>query len=217
MDQMISCCGREGAALFLDCRSLEYRTLPLFADASFVVCNSKVKHAHAAGEYNARRSDCEAGARILAEKIPNLRALRDVSLPDLKDWRRMLPEVIYKRCRHVVTENARVLEAAEALEDRDAEHFGRLMYESHRSMRDDFEISCAELDLLVELAARCDGVYGSRMTGGGFGGCTVSLVKRDETDSFVRNVSRGFKDRIHFAPEIYVFSAAGGVEEAGDA
>jgi galactokinase len=216
MDQLICCCAGANSALFLDCRSLEYEAVPLFPDTSLVVCDSKVKHAHAAGEYNARRSDCESGARMLSEKIPGVRALRDVSLADLERWGRTLPETIYKRCRHVVAENARVREAVSAMRDRDADRFGSLMYESHRSLRDDFEVSCAELDLLVDLAAACEGVYGSRMTGGGFGGCTVSLVKKDETASFVDRVSQGFEERAGSKPAIHVFNAVGGVEEVRD-
>ena len=216
MDQLISCCGKANSALFLDCRSLEYRPLPLFADCSLVVCNTKIKHAHAAGEYNARRSDCETGARILAVRMPGVHALRDVSVSDLERFHSALPEVIYKRCRHVVTENGRVLDAAAALEQRDAQRLGGLMDESHRSLRDDFEVSCAELDLLVDLASRCDGVYGSRMTGGGFGGCTVSLVRNDATENFVSRVSNGYEAQTHFAPEIYVFKAVAGVGEVPD-
>jgi len=216
MDQLVCCCASANSALFLDCRSLEYEAVPLFPDTSLVVCDSKVKHAHAAGGYNARRSDCESGARMLAAKIPGVRALRDVSLADLERWGRALPEVIYKRCRHVVAENARVLEAVSAMRDGDASLFGSLMYESHRSLREDFEVSCAELDLLVDLAAACEGVYGSRMTGGGFGGCTVSLVKKEWTASFVDRVSDGFEERAGSTPEIYVFNAAGGVEEVRD-
>jgi len=216
MDQLVCCCAGANSALFLDCRSLEYEAVPLFPDASLVVCDSKVKHAHAAGEYNARRFDCESGARLLAEKTPGVRALRDVSVADLERWRRALPETIYKRCRHVVAENARVLEAVSALRDLDANRFGSLMYESHRSLRDDFEVSCSELDLLVDLASRCDGVYGSRMTGGGFGGSTVSLVKKDRTASFADRVSEGFEERAGSTPEIHVFNAVGGVEEVRD-
>jgi galactokinase len=213
MDQTISCSASPDAALLLDCRSLESRVLPLFADCSLVVCNSKIKHAHAAGEYNARRSDCERGVQFLASKIRGVRALRDVSSQDLEQFRRELPDVVYQRCRHVVAENARVLEAADALERRDPERFGRLMYESHRSLRDDFEVSCVELDLLVDLASRCNGVYGSRMTGGGFGGCTVSLVARSAVENFVDFVSRAYEAEVHSTPEIYVFKAVGGVDE----
>jgi galactokinase len=216
MDQIISCGGCTNAALFLDCRSLDYRPLTLFADSVLVVCNTKIKHAHAVGEYNARRSDCETGARILAAKTPGVLALRDVSVSEVERFRTALPEVIYKRCRHVIAENARVLDAAAALEQRDAERFGRLMYESHRSLRDDFEVSCAELDLLVDLASRCDGVYGSRMTGGGFGGCTVSLVKKEAVEDYLSRASKGFKEETHSTLETYVFKAVGGVEEVRD-
>jgi len=216
MDQLICCCADANSALFLDCRSLEYEAVPLFPDASLVVCDSRVKHSHAASGYNARRSDCESGVRLLAERIPGVRALRDVSLGDLERWGRELPETIYKRCRHVVAENARVLEAVSAMRDGDAGRFGSLMYQSHRSLREDFEVSCAELDLLVDLAAACDGVHGSRMTGGGFGGSTVSLVQRDRTAGFVDRVSEGFEERTGSAPEIHVFKAAGGVEEVRD-
>jgi galactokinase len=213
MDQIVSCSGRANTALFLDCRTLAYRTLPLFPGVSLVVCNSKIKHAHVAGEYNARRADCEAGVRTLAEQNPDLRALRDASLFDLERCRQSLPERIYRRCRHVVSENARVLEAVSALEQRDARRFGQLMYQSHRSLREDFEVSCPELDLLVDLASHCDGVYGSRMTGGGFGGCTVSWVEKDATDEFISRVSKGFAQETGFTPDIYAFNAVNGVEE----
>ena len=216
MDQLISGSGRANTALFLDCRSLQYRTVFLPQNVSLVVCNTKIKHAHAAGEYNARRTDCETGARILSKSIPGLRALRDVSLSTLERLRSALPDVIYRRCRHVVSENARVLDAAVALEQRDLKRWGGLMYESHRSLRDDFQASCPELDLLVDLASRCAGAYGSRMTGGGFGGCTVSLVEADAVENFVRHLSRGFEKQTHSTLETYVFSPVGGVEEVSD-
>ena len=216
MDQLISCSGLANTALFLDCRSLQYRTVPLPQNASLVVCNTKIKHAHAAGEYNARRIDCETGARILGKEIPGLRALRDVSLTTLEGLRSALPEVIYRRCRHVVSENARVLDAALALEQRDLKRCGGLIYESHRSLRDDFQVSCPELDLLVDLASRCAGVYGSRMTGGGFGGCTVSFVEADAVRDFLRHLSREFEKQSHSTLETYVFNSVGGVEEVRD-
>jgi len=217
MDQLISCSGRANTALFLDCRSLHYRTVPLPQNASLVVCNTKIKHAHAAGEYNARRIDCETGARILGKEVPGLRALRDVSLSTLERLRSVLPEVIYRRCRHVVSENARVLDAALALEQRDLKRCGGLMYESHRSLRDDFQVSCPELDLLVDLASRCAGVYGSRMTGGGFGGCTVSLVETNAVKNFLRHLSSEFEKQTHSTLETYVFNSVGGVEEVRNA
>ncbi|HEX4802500.1 MAG TPA: galactokinase, partial [Myxococcaceae bacterium] len=212
MDQLISCGGRANTALLLDCRTLHYRAVPLPQNVSLLVCNTKIKHAHAAGEYNARRADCESGARILG-----VRALRDVSLATLERLRSALPEVIYRRCRHVVSENARVLDAAAALEQRDLKRCGGLMYESHRSLRDDFQVSCRELDLLVDLASRCDGVYGSRMTGGGFGGCTVSLVDTDAMENCIAYLSAGFEKETHSTLEAYVFNSVSGVEEIRDA
>ena len=176
MDQFISCCGHARRALMLDCRSLDYRLLPLPPDVSLVICNTMVKHELASGEYNKRRAECEAGVSRLARDLPHVRALRDVTLADLARYSRDLPELIYRRCRHVVSENARVMEAVGALESGDVAVFGRLMAESHRSLRDDYEVSCTELDLMVELAGQAKGVLGARMTGGGFGGCTINLV-----------------------------------------
>ena len=192
MDQFIAVFGQSGHALMIDCRTLQSEALNIPADARLVICNSMVKHNHAAGEYNRRRADCETGVSILRRSLARVKALRDVTLADLEAHRAELPEVVYRRCRHVITENQRVLDAAGALHSANLDRFGQLMRESHRSMRDDYEISCPELDLLVEIASGCDGVYGSRMTGGGFGGCTISLVRsqavrRIPEESFRRN------------------------------
>jgi galactokinase len=214
MDQMIACCGRANYALMLDCRSLEYQLLPLFPNAQFVVCNSMVKHDHAAGEYNSRRADCETAARILSEQMSSVRALRDVSLQDLERFGRLLPELVYRRSRHVISENARVLEARHALERGDPESFGRLMRESHRSLTEDYEVSCTELDLLVEIACGIDGVYGSRMTGGGFGGCTISLVRSGEVADFKAAITRDYQRATGRQPDIYIVRASDGVREA---
>ena len=214
MDQMIACCGRANYALMLDCRSLEYKLLPLFSDAQFVVCNSMVKHNHAAGEYNARRADCETATRILAEQLPGVRALRDVSLADLERFAKWLPEVVYRRSRHVISENARVLAARDALEGGDPDSFGRLMRESHRSLKEDYEVSSTELDLLVEIASGVAGVYGSRMTGGGFGGCTISLVRSDAVEEFQSAVARDYQRATGRKPDIYIVRASDGVREA---
>ncbi|MBI1740048.1 MAG: galactokinase [Candidatus Koribacter versatilis] len=210
MDQFIATFGRSGHALMLDCRSLDYKLLPVPEEARLVICNSMVKHELAAGQYNLRRADCEAGVRLLQQHLPNVRALRDVTLPDLEKHRDELPEVVYRRCRHVVTENQRVLEAADALQSGDLARFGRLMYESHRSLRDDYEVSCRELDLLGELAATGEGVYGARMTGGGFGGCTVNLVRADAADRFQRYIMEAYAKDAGKTPEVYVCSAAQG-------
>ena len=213
MDQFISCCGQKGKALLLDCRSLEYRLLPLSEAVRLVICNTMVKHELASGEYNTRRAECEAGVRHLSKSLPGVRALRDVSLAELELHGRDLPDVIYRRCRHVISENARVIDAASALEQDDLEDFGQLMYESHGSLRDDYEVSCAELDMMVELARQVEGVYGARMTGGGFGGCTINLVRAETVEEFKRVIARGYEDVTGLVPEIYVCHAAQGAEE----
>jgi galactokinase len=178
MDQFTSCFGQAGQALMIDCRSLDYRLLRLPEKVKLVVCNTMVKHDLAASEYNARRAECEGAVHLLAQKFPGVRSLRDITSDDLERAGDELPEVFRKRSRHVVSENARVIEGAAALQGEDMETFGTLMRESHRSLRDDFEVSCEELDLMVALANKSGGVFGARMTGGGFGGCTVNLVNR---------------------------------------
>ena len=215
MDQFVACHGQEGRALLLDCRSLEYELLPLPEDVRLVICNTMVKHQLAGSEYNQRRSECEEGVHHLARALPDVRALRDVSLSDLESHGRELPEAVYRRCRHVISENTRVLQAKTALENRDLSEFGQLMNESHRSLRDDYEVSCAELDLMVELAREADGVYGARMTGGGFGGCTINLVKAESCADFNDSVAREYERSTGVAPEIYVCRAAPGVSEVG--
>jgi len=210
MDQFISVHGKKNHALQLDCRSLDYHLLPIPADVRLVVCNTMVRHTHAAGEYNERRSECEAAARYFAERLPGVKSLRDVTLKDFEQFAEELPEVIRKRCRHVLTENVRVLQAADALRVGDLNLFGKLMNSSHVSLRDDFEVSCEELDLMVELAIQNEGVYGARMTGGGFGGCTINLVKENHIEEFKRKVSAGYESATSRVPEIYISSATDG-------
>jgi galactokinase len=196
--------------MLLDCRSLEIQQIPLASDDTrLVVCNTGLKHELASSEYNRRREECEEGVRLLARRSPGIRSLRDASLADLEG----LPDPILRRCRHVVTENERTVAAADALRERDAERVGRLMFESHRSLRDDYEVSCPELDVLVESAAHIDGVFGARMTGGGFGGCTVNLIRADIYDAFVETVSSDYRQRYGRDPETYAFVAADGASE----
>jgi galactokinase len=213
MDQFIASHGRRRMALLLDCRSLEYRLLPLPEEARLVICNTMVRHSLAAGEYNKRRSECEQGVQILARHLPGVRALRDVMPADFEALSHELPEKVMRRCRHVIAENARVVQAADVLERGNLEEFGNLMSQSHQSLRDDFEVSCPELDLMVELAEKVEGVYGARMTGGGFGGCTVNLVRADCVDTFKTEVSKGYERATRSMPEIYVCSAADGVTQ----
>jgi galactokinase len=211
MDQFVSSHGERGKALLLDCRSLEYRQLPVPDGVALAVCNTMVKHSIAQGEYNQRRAECEAGVRGLSKHLPNARALRDVTLEALEAYGQELPDVVVRRCRHVIRENARVVQAAAVLETGDLPAFGKLMRESYRSLRDDFEVSCAELDLMVELAEQVEGVYGTRMTGGGFGGCTITLVRADCVEAFRQMVQQGYERGTGCRPEIYVCSAADGV------
>ncbi len=210
MDQFIAVCGRADCALMLDCRSLEHQILALPDDVCIVICNSMVKHELAAGEYNRWRADCESGVKILQRHLPNMRALRDATLADLQQNQPLLPQRIWRRCHHVVSENQRVLGAAEALRSGDLAGFGRLMYESHASLRDDYEVSCRELDLLVELASTCEGIYGARMTGAGFGGCTVNLIRSEAVDSFQSRVTESYKKATGKTLEVYVCAAAQG-------
>lgn len=212
MDQFVAVYGATGHALMLDCRALEYQLLPVPHDFRLVVCNSMVRHELASGEYNRRRADCEEGVKLMQPQLPRIRALRDVGVADLEACKLMLPATVYRRCRHVVTENQRVLAAAKALQSGEADRFGQLMYRSHASLRDDYEVSCRELDLLVDLAASRPGVYGARMTGGGFGGCTVNLLRADATDSFKEHISRAYREATGIIPEIYVCEPAQGAQ-----
>jgi galactokinase len=213
MDQFIASFGESGHALMLDCRSLEYQLLVIPQEVRLVICNSMVRHDLAAGEYNRRRADCETGVRILRQYLPSVRALRDVSLPDLEIHRNTMSEVVYRRCRHVITENQRVLDAAEALRLGDLAQFGQLMYASHRSLRDDYEVSCEELDLLVKLAGELEGVCGARMTGGGFGGCTINLVQAHAADHFKHELAARYGKETGRVAEVYICSAADGASE----
>jgi galactokinase len=194
----------------LDCRSLEFRPLPLPGDVNLVICNTMVKHSLAAGEYNARRAQCEACVRELSKVHPGISGLRDVSESDLSRNAGRLPAALARRARHVVTENMRVLLAAEALESGNMQRFGELMYQSHLSLRDDYQVSCPELDVMVELARVIPGTIGARMTGGGFGGCTINLVERDAVAEFVRRISKAYQQRTSITPEVYVTEASDG-------
>ena len=213
MDQFVSLFGRAQKALLLDCRSLEFKLLPLPDNVRLIICNTMVKHALASSAYNERRAQCEEGVKHLAKFLPNVKALRDVTLEQLEQHREGLATAVYRRCRHVISENARVLAAGKALERPDLFRFGTLMRESHASLRDDYEVSSDELDLMVELTQKIEGVYGARMTGGGFGGCTVNLVREESVEEFSLRVAQGYEQVTKLTPEIYVCVAANGAEE----
>jgi galactokinase len=210
MDQFTSCFGKAGSALLLDCRSLEVEFLPLPPGVKLVVCNTMVKHELAASEYNTRRAECEEAVRLLAKEFPGVRSLRDVTCSEIEQSK--LPVLIKRRARHVTSENQRVIDAAVALRNHDLKSFGALMRESHQSLRDDYEVSCAELDQMVEIAGRIEGVIGARMTGGGFGGCTVNLVESEAVEQFSQTIAVRYAQATGSRPEIYICKAAQGAE-----
>ncbi|MBA3692733.1 MAG: galactokinase [Acidobacteria bacterium] len=217
MDQYASALGRKNHALLIDCRSLEAEQIPFAtSDVAVVICDSKVKHKLAASEYNTRRAECEKGVEILREFLPKITQLRDVSIKDFEGYAAHLPEIIRKRCLHVVAENERTLNAAEALKKGDLSEFGHLMWLSHASLRDDYEVSCRELDLLVEIASQCEGVLGGRMTGGGFGGSTVNLVRRQSVEKFTKRISDEYRRQTNVEPAVYVSNPADGAKELVD-
>jgi galactokinase len=211
MDQFVACYGKAEHAMLLDCRSLQHRLLPIPKETRLVICNTMVRHEISAGEYNVRRSQCEEGVRLLATALPGVTALRDITVKNFEQHREKLPLTLQKRCRHVIAENERVLSAGSALEQHDLRSFGALMLESHKSLRDDYEVSCSELDLMVELALETEGVYGARMTGGGFGGCTVNLVASEAVAEFQRRLAVAYYARVGIVPEIYVSTPSQGV------
>ncbi|MFP3896895.1 MAG: galactokinase [Anaerolineales bacterium] len=206
MDQYIISLGERDHALLIDCRSLDYSPVPVPTGYSIVVCDTKKRRGLVDSEYNARRRECERGAEILG--VP---ALRDISPQELETNADKLDPVTLKRCRHVVTENARVLDAVEALEDGDVATFGQLMNASHVSLRDDYEVSCEELDVMVEAAWEQEGIVGARMTGAGFGGCTVNLVRSEMAEIFRRRVADAYQKATGIAPDIYICRAEEGV------
>src|SRR5580698_1618869 len=213
MDQFVSCMGKAGHAFLLDCRSLDFKFVPIPAGIRLVVCNTMVKHDLATGGYNTRREECEEGVRLFRQWDPGIRALRDVSMELLDRHRDDVPPVIWKRCSHVIRENQRTLDAARALTDGNLVRMGELMRESHNSLRDLYEVSCRELDVMVEAAAGLTGFCGGRMTGGGFGGCTVNLVREEAAASFAAQIAQRFLSATQITPQIYICSAENGAQQ----
>jgi galactokinase len=210
MDQFVSLHGQEDHALMLDCRSLSFEALLIPDSVKLVISNTMVKHELASSEYNRRRADCEEAVRRLSDVLPGIRALRDVSLEQLEEHRNVLTDVIYKRALHIVTENGRVLDSAEALRSGDIARFGQRMAESHRSLRDLYEVSCRELDLMVDLAFQQRGVFGARMTGGGFGGATINLVDARYAGEFKEKMAKSYQRETGLVPQIYICRPAEG-------
>lgn len=215
MDQFASLMGRAGHVVRLDCHSLDYQYFPFdTAAARIVLCNSGVKHNLADSEYNVRRRQCEQGVAALRRHYPHVQTLRDVSSFMLASHRAALDATVYRRCRYVVAENDRVLAACDYLMAGNMAMavFGRQLYVSHAGLRDDYEVSCPELDALVDLARELPGVFGARMMGGGFGGYTVNLVAPARVEAFVTAVSAGFSARFGRPLETYQTTIVAGVD-----
>jgi galactokinase len=206
MDQLIAVLGKRDHALLIDCQDLSTEQVPLPSKVSIVVADTMQRRDLVRSEYNVRRQECQQGADLLGVK-----SLREVSVKELAEHEHDLSSPIRQRCRHVIYENQRVLEGVAALKQGDLEEFGRLMKESHRSLRDDYQVSSRELDLLVEAAGEVEGVYGSRLTGAGFGGCIVSLVSKEAVESFKAQVSERYQTATGTTPRIYVCRAEDGV------
>ena len=213
MDQFVSCHGQASHALLLDCRSLAFELVELPPGIQLVICNTMVRHELGSSEYNSRRADCEEGVRKLRTVLPGIRALRDVTIGQLEAYRGLLHAKVFARCRHVITENSRVQDAVQAFRRSDIKALGSLMRDSHRSLRDDYEVSCPELDMMTEIAEAQAGIVGCRMTGGGFGGCTINLVEDAAVAAFQKNVAAQYHARTGMIPEIYISGASNGMQQ----
>jgi galactokinase len=214
MDQFINIFGEINSVMQLDCRSLEYKHYPFETDKiKIVLCDTQIKRELASSEYNLRREQCEHGVKILKDFDDNLHSLRDVSLNFLDNHRQSLDPLIYKRCAYVIQENFRVINCCSDLENNDLKAFGRRMYESHSGLKNDYEVSCDELDLLVDLASEITGVLGARMMGGGFGGCTINLVENQFVKNFTKQIQAEYAKRINSDIKIHICNIEKGTEE----
>lgn len=213
MDQFISANGAKDHALLLDCRDLSYKLAPIPPDVALVIANTMVKHAISGGEYTSRRAQVEEAAAVIARHRPEVRFLRDATIQDLENWgSEMSPEAL-KRARHVITENTRTVAAADALIRNNMAELGRLMAEAHRSYSQDFEASCQEADTMVELAQNLPGLIGARLTGGGFGGCTVNLVRAEHATEFAAALRERYAAATGITPQIHICHASGGAHK----
>jgi galactokinase len=210
MDQFISVLGAENHALLIDCRSLDYERVPMPAGASLVIGNTKASRSLASSAYNERRAQCEQGVALLGQALPGITLLRDVSVEQLEEHRSLLPEVIHRRCRHVVHENQRVLDTVDALAGGDLARVGALMDASHESLRDDYEVSSAALDAMVAAMRLAPGCLGARLTGAGFGGCAVALVRQGQEQAVADAIYERYPRATNIWPEVYSSHAADG-------
>ena len=213
MDQFISANGAKDHALLLDCRDLSFKPAPIPESVALVIANTMVKHAISGGEYTSRRAEVEEAAAVIARHRPEVRFLRDATLEDLEKYGSEMSPNALKRARHVISENERTVAAADALISHDLPELGRLMAEAHRSYSQDFEASCVEADAMVELAQDIPGLIGARLTGGGFGGCTVNLVEAGQAQTFAQTLKERYKAKIGITPQIYICYASGGAHQ----
>jgi len=210
MDKFISVNGKENHALLLDCRDLSFKLAPIPAHVALVIANTMVKHSIAGGDYSTRRAESEAACAVIDSHRGGVPFLRDATLEDLEKWGHEMTPKSYLRAKHVISENLRTMAAAKALANNDLAELGRLMAEAHRSYSQDFEGSCVEADLMVALAQDLPGLIGARLTGGGFGGCTINLVEQDKAAAFAEELGKRYTTKTGIKPEIHICHAAGG-------
>jgi galactokinase len=211
MDQFINIFGESGKALRIDCRSLEYELVPFdYSNISLVFFNTNVSHSLASSEYNQRRLECSRGVEIINKEYPHVNSLRDVSCDLLGRFKSKMDKVTFRRCMYVIEENERLLKACEVLKVHDLNTFGELMYQTHEGLSRDYGVSCAELDFLVEETKDFSAVYGSRMMGGGFGGCTINIIENEFVEPVVSSISKKYKDKFNRDASVYVTKISAG-------
>jgi galactokinase len=210
MDQFASACGLRDHLLYLDCRSLAWKTVTMPEETVIVVADTSVRRSLTDSAYNERHASCEEAVRILQEFLPGIKALRDVNVEQFKQFENRLPNTTAKRARHIIEEIARTGQALELLEQKDLIHFGKLMNACHTSLRDLYDVSCPELDVMVSLAQSLPGCFGARLTGAGFGGCTVNLVDKESGKDFSHSLATGFTQKTGLLPDIYICQTANG-------
>jgi len=214
MDQYVSVFGKKGNVLRIDCRSLEYEYFPFdYEYISIVLFDTCISHSLASSEYNKRRKECAEGVEIIKKRFQNVESLRDVSADMLNEFRSELEPTVFRRCKYVVTENERLMKACEVLNTHDLKTFGSLMYETHKGLSEDYEVSCKELDFLVNYTMDKDKVYGSRMMGGGFGGCTINLIENSAIDSISKRMKEEYKKEFNIEANVYVTKISSGTNK----
>jgi galactokinase len=217
MDQFASLHGKAGHVIKLDCRSMDYEYIPFdFPAYKIVLINTMVSHSLAGTEYNIRRAQCEEGVSILQKYFPNIKSLRDVNMDQLEKHQQEIPQIVYRRCHFIIDENNRLLQGCGFLSKADLESFGQLMFLAHEGLSRDYEVSCPESDFLVEKAKSFEGVVGSRQMGGGFGGCTINIVRNDRVENFIEHIQAAYEQQFYKIPEAYITEIEEGAKIISD-